>query len=232
MNYLDPGPIPAFLDRTRLIYTYTNLNTFDNVCPHQFYRRYIVKDIPYVETDAMRWGNQVHTAFEHRLAGGKPLPVEMQQWEHFAEPFDNRTVKVEIKLAIDSNGASVGYWDKAAWLRGKIDAVVLNETGAVIIDWKTGGSKYEDALELEISALLLRSKYPRLERIMGRYVWLKEDRLGQSYDLSNTHATLERVKAIVTKIEQERRVGEFEKRRSGLCGWCDVLDCENNKKRV
>ncbi len=59
-----PLPIPAFLDRRPLVYSYTFLHTYKNVCPHQAYRRYILKDQPYVETAAMKWGNEVHAAFE------------------------------------------------------------------------------------------------------------------------------------------------------------------------
>src|SRR5580692_7562438 len=99
----DPGPLPAILDRTRLVYSYTNLNCYENVCPYQFYERYIKKTVPFVETGDMKWGTAVHEAMELRISANKPLPIEakkwkdlkqtpeivnMQQWEPFAEPFD------------------------------------------------------------------------------------------------------------------------------------------------
>ena len=51
-------------------------------------RRYIVKDQPYVESPEMKWGNDVHSAFEYRVGSRKPLPDNMMQWEQFAAPFD------------------------------------------------------------------------------------------------------------------------------------------------
>lgn len=209
-----------------LVYTYSNLNTFKNVCPHQFFRRYVKKDIKFVESEAIKWGNEVHTAFEHRVVGGKPLPLPMQQWEHFAKPLDGRGARCEVKLGITREGKSCDYWAKDVWLRGKVDVVVANGDAAIILDWKTGSSKFESSFELEVGALLLKAQHPALDRIAGRYVWLKEDRLGQDYDLSNTQVTFHNVHGIVSEIEQ----GGFVKRPSGLCGWCDVMDCEHNKK--
>ena len=75
--------------RRKIVYTYTMLSTYKN-CGHQMFRRYVKKDIPYKETPEMKWGKDVHTAFEHRVGSGKPLPTAMQQWEQFAAPYDGR----------------------------------------------------------------------------------------------------------------------------------------------
>lgn len=220
--------IPAFLDRRPLVYSFTFLNTYDGVCPHQAYRRYILKDQPYVETPAMKWGNEVHAAFEYRLTGRKPLPATMRQWEHFAVPFDGRPVRPEQKLGIASTGASTGFFDKNVWLRGKLDVPLVNGEAAYLLDWKTGNSKYEDPFELAVGALLLHAANPQLKSIKGQYAWLKEDRLGQPYDVSDTIKTWNKVNSIGNAIEADRASGHFEKKRSPLCAWCSVADCENN----
>lgn len=233
VNLPDDGSIPPFLDRRPakpLIYTFTMLSAYRN-CPHQMYRRYIKKDQPYVETPEMRYGNDVHTAFEHRVGSRKPLPAEMQKWESFAHALDERGAVVEQKLAITRTGNPTGFWNSDCWFRGKADVVIRNSQKAYIRDWKTGGSKYEDPFELETGALLLKAKYPELEVIRGDYVWLKEDRIGQSYDLSRFEDTWNEINRLVALIEGDRAVGEFEKKRSGLCGWCSVSDCENYKPR-
>jgi len=72
----------------RITYTYTNLNTYENNLPASILQALPVRDIPYKETKEMKFGNDVHTAFELRIGGKKLLPVEMQQWEGFATPFD------------------------------------------------------------------------------------------------------------------------------------------------
>jgi hypothetical protein len=219
--------IPAFLDRRKLVYTFTNLQAYRN-CAHAMYRRYLKKDIPYVETPEMKWGNDVHSAFEHRISSNRPLPITMQQWEKFATPYDGRAAIAEQKLGITKAGRTTGYWDSDCWFRGRVDLSILSQDRAFINDYKTGGSKYEDPFELEVGALLLKAKYPELTIIKGTYTWLKENRVGQLYDLSRFRDTWNEINRIIGKIEADN---EFEKHQSGLCGWCDVRDCEHNRKR-
>lgn len=226
---LTGDPILAFLDRRKIIYTYTMLAAYKN-CGHQMFRRYIKKDQPYVETKEMKWGNDVHTAFEQRVGTGKPLPETMRQWEAFAAPLDGRNAVVEQKLGITWQGRATGFWDSDCWLRGKVDVAIISNDKAFLVDWKTGKSSYEDLFELEVGALLLKAKYPELTLIKGHYTWLKENRIGQAYDLSRFVGTWKEINRLVALIEADRASNEFEKKRSGLCSWCDVKDCEFNRK--
>jgi len=226
----DAGPIPDFLDRTKapkLVGTYTILNTYKN-CPHQMSRRYITKDLgAFVETPEMKFGNDVHSAFELRISTRKPLPVSMAQWEEFAKPFDPHEVLVEQKLGITREGKPTGFWDQDCWFRGKSDAVIIKGNTAYVADFKTGGSKYEDPFELEVGAVLLQAKYPRVSTVKGNYIWLRENRSGAMHQLSDTNATFAKMKHLMDEIERDRARGWFEKRKSGLCGYCSVADCEH-----
>lgn len=212
-----------------VIGTFTMLSSFLN-CEHAMYRRYIKKDQPYVESKEMAFGNAVHTAFEHRIGAQKPLPDTMRQWERFAAPFDGLVPAVEQKLAINKNGAPTGYWDKDCYFRGKADLAVVNGVTAYLLDWKTGSAKYEDPFELETNALLLKARRPQLTRICGSYAWLKEDRIGTLFDLSDFDGTWKRIKDLMGQIEA-KQPEEFAKHKSGLCGWCSVNDCEHWKPR-
>jgi len=209
-----------------MIGTFTMLSSFLN-CEHAMYRRYIKKDQPYVESKEMAWGNAVHSAFEHRIGAQKPLPDGMRQWECFAAPFDGKLPQVEQKLGITRTRKATGFWDKDVWFRCKIDVNVCAADTAFIGDFKTGGSKYEDPFELEIGALLLKAKRPAITRAAGSYIWLKENRMGQCYDLSDFDGTWNRIKDLMSQIEA-RKPEEFVKNKSGLCGWCSCKDCENH----
>lgn len=228
MNNLDPGPIPAFLDRTKLVHSYTSLHTYNDVCPHQYWHKFILKDIPFEKTDAMDYGNKVHEAMELRVGAKKPLHSVFAQWEPFAAPFDSvPEVKCEQKLGITSAGVACDFWAKDVWLRVKVDVNVIAFQRAFITDWKTGNSNYEDRFELDVQALLLNASKPDLKEIFGYYAWLKDNKLGARYDLSDTRATWNKVNGIVKSIERDRGTGQFEKRRSGLCGYCQVKSCEH-----
>lgn len=233
MTLLEPD-IPAFLDRRNqkpFVGTYSILNAYKN-CEHQMYRRYIKKDQPYVESKEMARGNKVHEALEYRVSGGKQLPADMQQWECFAAAFDGKYAKAEQKIGVTNEGRTTGYFDKDVWFRGKIDVTLLQETTAYIADWKTGNSKYEDPFELETNAVLLHAKHPQLKKIVGSYVWLKENRMSQLYDLSNTLATWTTMQKMVAEIVEKRANPEtFTKNETPLCSWCSVSDCEFWRER-
>ena len=227
--------IPAALDRRpgkpkRLVYTFSNLKNY-LTCPEQFQQRYVAKALPYVESDAMKRGNAVHAALEARVGAGKPLSDDMLAWEQYAAAFDGRRVRVEQRLAITAGGAGCDYWDDAAWLRGKLDATLMSDNHAFLIDWKSGSDKYEDPFELEIGALLLACNEGMRSKVVGHYCY--ETGLSRAYDLSDVKGTLLKVRAIAADIERDLAAREWEKRRSGLCQkWCDVVSCEHNGRRA
>ena len=228
----DPGDIPAFLDRRPFIGTYTNLHTFRDVCEEQFQRRYVKKDQPFKETPETIWGNKVHDAFEKRVGKGIVLPDDMRQWEHFAQPFDKFKVLVEQKWGMTEQARKAEYFGNDVLFRGKADNVVIEGERAMISDWKSGGSKYEDPFELATNALLLKVQFPEVKKVVGRYIWLKENRAGAMHDLSDFKGTFGEVRRLMALIAEKRKSGEWTKKKSGLCGWCSVQDCENWRPRV
>jgi PD-(D/E)XK nuclease superfamily len=249
----DTLDIPDYLKRTKdnkmpaqfakpLVYSYTLLKTADT-CLYKCYRQYIKRDLPFDKTPEIDWGNKVHEAMEYRL-GGKPLPgavlnddgtvkwPSMQHWEPLAVVYVERQARPEKKTGITKEGKPTGFFDKDVWLRCKIDATMLRGANVFLADWKTGSSRYEDPFELEIQALTLKAAIPAITRVGGHYVWLKENRVGEPHDLSDFTATWAKVNNKVEVIEDCQASGEWPKTKNPLCGWCGVLDCENNPKRT
>ena len=209
------------------VFSYSIINTY-LICPHQMYRRYVKKDLPFVETKEMRWGNEVHTAFEYRVGGGKPLPVNMQQWESIAAAFDGLGAKCELKLGVTAQGRPTGFFEPDVFLRGKVDVTIIKNATAFLPDWKSGRSR-EDPFELEVLAVLTHAANPYLQTIKGAYVWLKENRIGQQHDLSDTRSTWARVNNLAEEIKDCMSDNVFEKRQGPLCKFCNVKDCEFNR---
>lgn len=220
------SPAPQFAKL--LIFTYTMLNTY-LICPHQMYRRYVLKDLPFVETDEMKWGTQVHGAMEYRM-GGKPLPADMRQWEPIAAPIAARSPKTEQQLAINREGRPIDYWDKSGqiFFRGKNDITLFHTSAAsaLLLDWKTG-KRREDPFELATNAMLIHAHNPHLTSIKGHYVWLKENALGAPHDVSDTRSTWAKVNNLAEEIKDCQSSNEWVKKKGPLCGYCNVVDCEN-----
>jgi hypothetical protein len=51
--------------------------------------------------------------------------------------------------------------------------------------------------------------------------------MGQQYDVSDFKRTFIEVQRLMNLTADKRVSGEWIKRKSGLCGFCPVSDCEN-----
>lgn len=220
-----------------IVGSHTLFNTLE-ICPHQCYRRYVLKDIKFQPNKKADWGNNVHTAMEYRIRGGKPLPPNMQVAESFAAPFDGHHPLVEIKLGVTREGQTCDFFAQNVYIRGKLDAVIIKGAAAYMGDHKSG-SKWEDPAELEIGAMLLHAWHPTLQTIKGQYYWLetietpdgfwlRSGKAGQLYDLSHTPKIWARSQATMEELAERERTGRWEKRKNKLCEWCSVKDCEHN----
>lgn len=216
---------------TLVPWTYTLLSTLDN-CQHQAFRRYILKDIPYVEGSAQREGKRVHKAFEERIKMGVCLPDDLRDFDNMTNALDHISnantaiVECEVQLGMREDGSCCDYYAKDVWGRGKADIVIRNETTACIYDLKTGKVR-EDPFQLEVEALLLKANHPSLQVFKGRFLWLRDAKAGVDYDLSNTMRTEQKVRHFMGIIEQCRANNNWLKTPSPLCDWCEVKDCQH-----
>ena len=215
--------------------THTFLANFEN-CPRKAYHVNIAKDLPREpQTEAMRWGNEVHSALEHAVNARKALPETMAPLQHFVDTLRPLTVQAEIKVAIDPNGLPVDFFAKnpEPFARGKVDVLALqpdNHSIGVVIDWKTG-KKREDSAELELHAMMLKAARPALKKIIGHYVWLKDNEMGRAHDLSNTALTLASLQDKADEMSHQLKMGYMPPRQNPLCGWCPVKKCEFNTNK-
>lgn len=213
-----------------LVWSYSFWSTFNN-CPRQAQHKYVLKDVPYVETEAQKWGNTVHSALENRLRSKTPLPPECAAFENFATAVEAMPGirEVEIKVGVNANWNSCGFFAPEVVGRGKIDVVLMTETCGFILDWKTGKVK-EDPLELEISAALMKAIYPVQQVWKGAYVWLKEGRIGQAHALDPQKAR-EKIARDMSGVNfLLGKPDPWPVRPSGLChGYCPVKSCSHYK---
>jgi len=214
--------------------SYSFYNQFEN-CPHKAFQLYVAKAIPYVETPEMKWGNDVHSAVENRIKRGSPLPDTMRAAEQAAAEFHKMATMLpfftEYQLAMTDKGQPCDYWADNVFFRGKLDFVLMNtaRSFAWMVDWKTGNVR-EDAFELETGALLLQVNWPDLAEIKGEYFWMKTGQNGLRYTIKDFSAIWVRLHNLRAEAESYLRAGEWPKRKTPLCGWCDVTSCEHNTK--
>lgn len=210
------------------VLSFTFLRDYEN-CPRKAWHRFVAKDLPKEPmSEEMKYGIEVHQAFEQALKGKPMATVHMPK---FVQPLlaVQAPRLVEAQLGMASGGQPCSFWDPDVFLRGKIDVAIVNGPAAYIVDWKTG-KPWEDPAELEIFSLLLQAHYPDLEIVTGNYVWLKEDRLGTLYDLSTVQDRWNEVHKVHDEIHT-RPETEWPPTPNKLCGWCPVKTCEHWRER-
>lgn len=210
---------------TKFIGSYSALSCW-RICKRQFLHRYILRDLPKVDSPELIHGRQVHETIASRLNGAHgPLPDE---YEKLVEPFTldlGCTKLVEEGLGVRDDGKWCDFWDENVYFRGKVDLALLNPTGTtLIVDWKTGKVR-EDATELILFSFLIWARYPHSAPYRGVYVWLKEMELGETHQL-NPALGWGLMRGFMDNVERET---EFAPSPGPLCGWCPVESCEYHK---
>ena len=68
-----------------LTWSYSSLELFKQ-CPYKYYRLRVVKDIVEPETEAMRYGTDVHKAAENFVRDGTPIPEKYGFMQPMLDP--------------------------------------------------------------------------------------------------------------------------------------------------
>lgn len=210
-------------------WAFTKLKAFET-CPRSGYSRYVLKDMPWIETEALKEGRDYHEAFERYINQRQPFPNNLEWCSEFVPVTDGDThfFKAEVELGITEEGEPCGFHDPFCWFRGKLDLLDINLNGrdspdlAFIIDWKTG-KPWEDPDELYLHAMLAKAHFPMVRHWRGVYVWLRNRSMGETHTLSPAK-TLDRLRIRIKKVESE--IGDYP-RKNRLCAWCDLQRCEH-----
>lgn len=209
--------------------SHTSLSCFV-ACPRQYEARYVTKEVAFEQGEAAKWGDDVHKALEAYVRDGKPLPSNVAMYQKWADAIRLRAgVKViEGAFGIKRDLTPCGFSDPDAWLRAKIDVLILRDGAADIIDYKTGKRK-DDPTQLRRYSLLVFAKYPEIDTIKAGYLWLKDGLLPQPvvFYRHQIDDMLAIENKLYEQLEASYTTGCFQPKPSGLCnGWCPVTRCE------
>lgn len=210
-----------------------------NTCPRKFYETRYAKNITEEKSQAIIWGETVHTALEHKAKHGISLPETMHHFEPVADRIINApgTNYAELELACDINLSPTGFWDQATWVRGKGDLIKVNNTRAIAFDWKTGKRK-PNSLQLDLMAVLVFAKFPNVMEQSTAFIWLQEpaNPTIAKYARSDVPKLMQQFKDGVDNMLWSEQNNVWPEKRSGLCrpnprtGYkgCPVHTCKFN----
>jgi hypothetical protein len=208
-------------------YSYSRLTNFET-CPKRHYHYDVAKDVNDVGGPQRYEGLDLHKHFEARLKHGTALPLGYAQCEGLlasvaAAPGE---IYCEQKLGVSSNFAPIAFMSKNAWLRVIIDCVKINDSYAIMFDWKTGRPK-EDLTQLRLSAAALFAHQPNLTYVRSALVYVNHDKVVRDEARrENLPALWAELLPRVKKFQRAHDTQEFPPTPNGLCRkYCEVVSC-------
>lgn len=118
-------------------WSYSSLTAYET-CPKRYQLTRVLKQVTEPQTEATRWGNQVHKALELRVKDKVPLPPGMSSYEPLCAKLDVAPGQVftEAKMAMNAQFQPVKWMAKDCWVRSILDVQIDAGENAAVLDWK------------------------------------------------------------------------------------------------
>jgi hypothetical protein len=213
----------------RLSHSYSSIKMFEN-CPLNYYRQRIKKEIKDEGGEASIYGERIHAFLEARLKGSG-LDPEAAQYEPLCKSVEKLAkqgeLHIEKEATLTENLTPTGWWDADAWLRSKLDVLVIIGPDAVVMDWKTGKRK-ADQFQMQLFAAQVFKHYPEVQRVKTSLVWLKTMEMDtHQYTRPDMNAVWGEIMRRIQRIHDAYDNGNWPARPSGLCRYCPCRhDCD------
>jgi hypothetical protein len=213
----------------KLSHSYSSIKLYEN-CPYRYFRQRVLKDVVDEGGEASKYGERIHEYLEHRLKSNKMLPQDVAHYEPLCASVEkiaqDGQLLIEHELVLTDNLTPTGWWDADAWLRSKLDILVLNGTLANVMDWKTG-KRNADQFQMQLFAAQVFKHFPEVDTVKTSLVWLKTMEMDtETYYRGQVNEiwadVMRRIQRIYTSLEHDN----WPMKPSGLCRFCPARhDC-------
>jgi hypothetical protein len=215
-------------------WSHSSLKDFEG-CGRRFHEVKVLKKYPFQETDATRYGNQVHEAIEHYIKEGTPIPPQYEQFAPIVDAMLNkpgrRFAEYEMALTKDLRPCSWGSPD--AWARGIADILIVDDDNltAWVGDWKTGNNRYPDRDQLVLMSLMAFEHFPHIRKVNSALLFIvKNDLVKLQMLREQAPAAWWKYRERLAKLEASYANNVWNPTQTPLCRWCQVTSCEFNPK--
>lgn len=214
----------------KLAHSYSAIKLYEN-CSLRYYRQRVLKDVVDQGGEASKHGERIHKYFEDRLKDKVPLPEEVAKHEKVCQAVEKLSssgkLYVEKELVLTDELKPTGWWDADAWLRSKLDVLVVVGDTAVVMDWKTGKRRV-DFFQMQMFAAQVFKHYPEVQMVKTSLVWLKTMQMDtEIYSRVNTNDLWQDILSRIQRIYKSLDNDNWPAKPSGLCRYCPARhDCD------
>ena len=218
-----------------IAWSHTALKDFEN-CPRKYHETRVLKLHPFKETDATRYGNELHKAAELYVRDNEALPGQFE----FVKPLldslmarpGRKLAEQKMALTVDLNPCS--WFAKDVWVRGMADLLIIDDENmtAWVVDYKTGNNKYPDRDQLALMSLLVFAHFPHIRKVNSALIFVvKDDMVKAKMTVEEFDKGWSGYRERVAKIEACMSNDVWNPTQNPLCGWCPCTSCEFNNAR-
>ena len=201
-------------------------------CPHKYYREKVVKDVPFVENDAIKRGNDLHSTMEKAVRDDKPLPKRwdyphLQELVEWARSLP--AVRCEEQLAFTSELVRCEWFDRKVkvWTRAKVDLQsFFSDEVAFVLDYKTGKNWGDDG-QAGLTALAMFWANPQLQSVSTCWYYVDQDQqVTDQFHRADMIDLMEAPLKTLDQIARSYKTERWQKTPGISCKFCGVTDCE------
>lgn len=188
-------------------------------CSRKFYHLKVLKDVQESWGPEAGVGIKVHKALEEYAKGTAALGPDFAEYKPIVDKFllAPGTKHFEYKFGLTQELQPCGFWDKDVWVRGGLDVAVVQQTTAIVADYKHGKRK-QDLDQLKLFAGAAFKLFPNVDTVKTAYVWLKEKRIDPTPFVRDEAPGIWQEFAIrVHRLEAAVASGNYPPNPSGLC---------------
>lgn len=215
-------------------WSHSSLKDFEG-CQRRYHEVKVLKNYPFTETDATRYGNQVHESLELYVRDGKPLPPEHAQFKEIADSLMRKPGRklAEYEMALTADLKPTQWRAPGVWVRGIADLLIVDDDNftAWVTDYKTGNNKYPDRDQLVLMSIMVFEHFPHIKRVNSALLFIvKNSMVKLQMTRDQKDAAWWKYRERTARLEQCFDTGVWNPNQTPLCGWCPCTGCEFNPK--
>ncbi len=215
-------------------WSHSSLKDFEG-CARRYHEVKVLKKYPFQETDATRYGNQVHESLELYVRDGKPIPPEHAQFKDVADSLIKKPGRklAEFEMALTVDLKPTEWKSPDVWVRGIADILIVDDDNltAWVGDYKTGNNKYPDRDQLVLMSCMVFEYFPHIRKVNSALLLIvKNSMVKMQMTRDQKDAAWWRYRERTARLEASFANDVWNPNQTPLCGWCQVTGCEFNPK--
>ena len=218
----------------KVTWSHSSLKDYEG-CSRRYHEVKVLKNFPFVENDATRYGTEFHKAAEDFIKDGTAIPEKFNYSQGTLDALIKKNGRklCEYQMALTADLKPTTWTSKDVWVRGIADLLIIDDDNltAWVVDYKTGNNKYPDREQLKLMSIMVFAHMPHIRKVNSALLFVvKEDMVKHSMTVDQAEAEWWQYRQRVARIEQAHATGVWNAKPTPLCPWCPVKTCEHHPK--